>query len=296
MTSYAHDVAISAVASDGGLVAELVRELATRVTTPPVWQGDHSGDLMSAGHSRVALVLHQHLWQHDAQSLRDAAELRTRIAARPGSICVLALDDSPVASWLAEAPRYCIAESGRAGAADFVAGVVAAAGGTVRPAPQAAAADESVMRWPEPPTPFLAQPRAQAALRHELDDIIAGLEREIARERAARPDGSYDLHVRPNRVVARLDDVAMSFSWLTTGLANVAEGRLMVIAWRGVDRAARGVPTFTPAAALHESVYAAAGNSADEWRWRGDDRAQRPYTSEQLVADWLARACIARGA
>ncbi|HVX39273.1 MAG TPA: hypothetical protein VHB25_06835 [Gemmatimonadaceae bacterium] len=304
---YSCDLAVSAVASDGGLVAELSSELAGRLPTAPEWIGadplagspmnaddaEAPGLPLGAEYSRVVLVLHQHLWHHDARTLREAAALQIRVKARRGSVCVLALDDSPVAGWLADAPRYGLLASGRAGAAEFIAGVVAAEGGAVKPAPPAAPVDVGA-RWPDPPTPFLAQPRALAALRHELDGIVAVLNRELARECAASPDRSFDVHVLPHRVVARLDDVAISFSWLTTGLANVAEGRLLVMAWSGVDRGVRGVPPFKPANALRECVYAADGNAPDEWRWRADDVARQPYAREQLVADWLARACIAR--
>ena len=300
-TSYTCDLAISAVASDGGLVAELLPELATRLPSPPEWRGDHTdagadpGPLLSPEHSRVALVLHQHLWHHDARTVGDAAELRTRLDARRDSVCVLALDDSPVAGWLARAPRYRLGESGRAGVVDFVVGVIAAAGGTVKPKPQPNSLDEANARWPEPPTPFLAQPRAHSTLRHELDGIVVALERELDRARATRPDGSFELHVLPHRVVARLDHVAISFSWVTTGLASVAEGRLLVIAWRGVATGVPGLAALKPATVVHERVYVADGHTPEAWRWRADDLARQPYATAQLVADWLARACIASG-
>ena len=296
--AYTCDVAISAVASDGGLVTELLAELAPRLPTPPEWRGEHArpdaelAPLLNADHSRVALVLHQQLWHHDARTLCDAAVLRSRVLARRGSVCVLALDDSPVASWLARAPRYALAESGRAGAVDFVVGIVAAAGGTVKPQPHRR--DEPVARWPEPPTPFLAQPRAHSALRHELDGMVAVLKREIEHARAAQPDRPFELHVLPHRVIARLDDVAISFSWVTGRVATVSDGRLLVIAWRGVAGGVRGVAALKSAAPIHERVYVADGTKPEVWCWRAEDLARQPYATAHLVADWLGRACIAR--
>lgn len=300
MTVYPCDLAISAVASDGGLVAELSSELAVRSSIPAEWSGEPAGpdagpaELLDAKHSRVALVLHQHLWQHDARTIRDAAALRARLASRGDSICVLALDDTPVASWLASAPRYSLGESDRAGAVDFVADVIAAAGGAVKSKARVPSLDESSPRWPEQPTPFLAQPRAQTALRHELDDIAATLKSAVDRARAARPEGASELHVLPHRVIARFDDVAVSFSWVTGRFSTVSDGHLLVIAWRGVTNGTRGVAALKAASPFHERVYVADGNAADKWRWRADDRVRQPYASAQLAADWLARAFIAQ--
>lgn len=300
MTAYACDLAVSAVASDGSLVAELTTELATRVQTAPLWHREltlanaPSGPLLCAEQSRVALVLHQELWRHDARTLGDATELRTRLATRRGSVCVMTLDDSPVESWLARSPRYDLSTSGRAGVVEFVVGVVAAAGGAVMPIPQSPPRDESVARWSESPTPFLAQPRAHSALRHELDAIVAGLKSEVERAQAEHPEGRFDLHVHPQRVVIRLDDAAISFSWVPGRLPSVSDGRLLVIAWHGVTSSARGFEALKSATPLRERIYAAEGSAPDEWRWRADDLARQPYESAQLVVDWLARASIAR--
>lgn len=300
MTAYACDLAVSAVASDAGLVAELTTELATRVHTVPASHREPTRadgalePLLRAEQSRVALVLHQELWRHDARTLGDATELRTRLASRRGSVCVMTLDDSPVESWLACAPRYDLGTSGRAGAIEFVVGVVAAAGGAVTPMPQSSLPGETAARWSEPTTAFLAQARAHSALRHELDAIVAALKAEIERARAERPERRFDLHVHPQRVVVRLDDAAISFSWVPGRLPSVSDGRLLVIAWHGVTSGARGFEALKSATPLRERIYAADGSTPEEWRWRAEDPARQPYLSGQLVADWLARASIAR--
>jgi len=300
MTAFACDLAISAVASDGRLVNELSTELSARLPTTPEWSGEPADPdaepalRLRADHSRVALVLYQHLWQRDAQTHCDAAVLRTRANGRRGSVCVLALDDSPVDGWLARAPRYQLSESGRAGVIDFVVSVVATTGGAVKPEPPVPPGQAAV-RWPEPPPSFLSQPRAHSALRHELDGIVACLRREVARARADRPERPFDLHVLPYRVIAQLDDVAISFSWVPGRRGTVSDGRLLVIAWRDVASVAPGVSALKSAVPFYEREYVADGNKPDEWCWRTKDLAQHPYASAQLVADWFARVSIARG-
>jgi len=294
------DLAISAVASDGGLVAELSNELSARLTTTPEWSGTPVGAeaelplLLTADRSRVVLVLHQHLWQRDAQTRHDADVVRTRAIGRRGSVCVLALDDSPAESWLARAPRYDLAQSGRAGVIEFVVRVVATKGGEVRPEPPAAASERAV-RWPEPPPPFLAQPRAHSTLRREFDGIIACLRRELDRARTHRPEQRFELHVLPHRVIAHFHDLAISFSWMAGGRRTVSDGRLLVIAWRDVASVAPGGPALMAAVPFYEREYIADGDAPDHWCWRTHDLARQPYAGEQLVADWFARVCVARG-
>ena len=230
------DLAISAVASDHGFVAELIADVAQRLRTTPAWRAattraDDPEPALDAppetpaamADSRVVLVLHHHLWHHDELMRRDELVLRQRVNDRPASVCVIALDDVPLPKWLARAPHYDIATGGRAGAVDFVLNAVATAGGAVAPKP-VAADDVARPRWPDAPAPFLAQPRAQSALRHQLDALGEELETVVDRCKLEQPDRLFELQVLPNRLVARLDDVAVSFSWLTGGSTSIARG------------------------------------------------------------------------
>lgn len=302
-SSFSCDLAISAVASDAGLVTELSTELSTRLRAAPAWHAETTQDAsapaepligpLTAAYSRVALILHQQLWRHDALTQQDATELHDRLRERPGSVCVMTLDDSPLPRWLATSPRYDLAASGRAGAVEFVVEVIESAGGSVK-GTQRTDDVPPRPRWPEPPTPFLGQPRAHTALRHELDAIIAALKAEIERCRAALPEGLFELHVLPYRVIARLDDVAITVSWVSGRMPTIAAGRLLVIAWRNVAAGVRGVAALKAAAQMYERVYSADGNAPDQWRWRADDPTSQPYSSENLAAEWIARAGIAR--
>lgn len=299
----ARDLAISAVASDAGLVAELIAAISSRLQTPPSWQPTPTESIdalaaeppFAATSSRVVLVLFHHLWLHDETVQRDVPLLRERLAADPGSVCVLSLDGSPLPSWLGGAARYELMRSGREGAPDFVVNAVAGAGGLVGVIPQQPVADEPAARWPEPPAPFLSQQRALSALRHELDSLASALEVAIDDAQVAQPDRTFELQVSPQRLVARLDDVAVSFSWLAGRTPSVAEGNLLVIGWQGVTPGTRGVTSLRSAAVIHEQSYVADGDTPSTWRWRSVDAVAHPYSSANLVAEWMARASIARG-
>lgn len=154
--------------------------------------------------------------------------------------------------------------------------------------------DDSGMRH-DPPAPFLSQPRAHSALRHQLDAIVEAIEPSIAHCRATRPEETFELIVLPFRVVARVNDAAVSFSWVSGRLATVADGCLLVIAWSNVPHGVRGVAALKSATPTYERTYVAEGTSADEWRWSASDLADTPRSTRHLTADWMARTTIARG-
>jgi hypothetical protein len=147
--------------------------------------------------------------------------------------------------------------------------------------------DHAPRAWPEPRTPFLAQPRAHSALRHQLDAIAAEIKPALDRRRAARPDGTFELIVLPFRVVVRIDDGAVSFSWVSGRLPTVADGCLLVIAWANVAQGVRGVAALKSARPTHEQTYIAEGASPDEWRWTANDLVDEPRSTSRLTADWV---------
>lgn len=300
MTNFQYDLAISAVATDAGFVGEFVGEIATRLRTAPVWEHSAGGlpeeasPLLHPRRSRIALVFHHELWRHDPSTQRDAAVLRERLDERADSVVVMLLDDTPLPQWLDDVHRFDLAADGRANAVEFVLDALVDAGGSFKNAPVPAEEVDPSSRWPDPPRPYLAQPRAFSALRHELDVIIEEFKHAVANGRAARPERTFELHPQPNRVIARLDDVAISVSWVTGRDSTVVDGRLMVIAWRDVPPGVRGVDALKFARPALEGIYGADGSAPGDWRWRSDDRTAQPYTSANLVAHWIARASIAR--
>jgi hypothetical protein len=296
----ARDLAISAVASDAALVAELIADVSQRLHTTPSWSTGTEIDIVdplvpfASSTSRVVLVLYHHMWLHDAAVQRDVPLLRERLDEQATSVCVVALDATPLPPWLDGAPRYDLLQTGRDGVAAFVIDAVAAAGGDVDAGAELATDAAPVSRWPEPPPPFLSQQRAQSALRHELDALAEELQTIVDESRAERPDRVFELQIMPQRMVARLDDVAVSFSWLAGRSATVSEGRLLVIGWRGVAAGVKGAAALRSAAVMHERTYVPDGNAPSAWRWRSVDSVSQPYSSANLVGEWMARASIAR--
>jgi hypothetical protein len=141
------------------------------------------------------------------------------------------------------------------------------------------------------PAPYLEQPRAQSALRSQLAAIIEELEPELDRRRADEPLASFELHVLPHRLIARLAEVGISFSWVGAvgGQApTVSKGRLLVIQWAGVETEIRGVAALRSAHPVRERVYRPEASSPEHWGWRLDDADGPVYTTAALVAEWLA--------
>ena len=228
-----------------------------------------------------------------AATMADATLLRERLRARPRSVCVMTLDDTPVPSWLAKARRYDVAAHGLNGAADFALEAVASSGGSLTRAVQPAIVAETATRWPEGPAPFLAQPRAHSALRRELDALGAQLETQVDRWSALRPDGTFELLRLPYRFVARFGAVALTFSWVTGRLSTVANGRLLAIEWSGITSQPLGVSAFKSATSVREHDYRVEGGDPEHWRWRMDDPNGRAFSTANLAAYWLASLSIA---
>lgn len=295
---YARDLAISAVSYDTVLVAELAERLAPRLVTSYFWAGDpRDGTIdaaakLDATSSRLVLVLHQRLWGQDGVTEADAAALRDRLLVRPDSVCVVTLDDQPVPDWLADAPTCDLAATGVDGVTDLVVEAIAANGGSLR---RPVGAPEVVVQgfphWREGAAPFLAQTRAFSALRHELDAIAAEVKPLLDLEAAHGTDRKVELHTVPYRLIARLDTVGVSFSWVTGRVGTVADGRLLVIQWKGVTNA-RGPAALKTAAPMRERIYRVEGNNPDSWRWRDETANGRAYSTANLVAEWVGNVSI----
>jgi hypothetical protein len=237
--------------------------------------------------------VHQQLWQHDPATATDAVLLRARMRDRSESVCVITVDDTPVPDWLADAPRCDFAREGVRGATDFALRAIEACGGSLRTARRDPVAPAPLPQWGKVSVPFLSQLRAHSALRHQLDAIVAQLGPEIERGRAERPGPAFEMCVVPNRVIACLGEVGLSFSWMGGGQTpTVGEGRLLVIQWADVASQTRGVAALRSARAVRERVYRPDAADAENWRWRVDDSNGQAYTTTNLVAEWLARSSM----
>jgi hypothetical protein len=303
MMNFTHDLAVSAVPYDTLLVAELSQRLAPRLYTAPFWAGNTSHESTPAttgllgDSSRVTLVLHQRLWGRDGLTNLDEAVLRDRLERHPASVVVVSLDDEVVPDWLASAAHCILGDIGLDGVTNFVLDAVVAAGGATRNVPVDAALEaDAPKRWLDGPAPFLAQPRAHSALRRELDALATELKPLLRVEEAFGTDRTIEIHSLPNRLIARLDDVGISFSWVPGRLGTVADGRLLVIQWKDVAAQSRGISALKSAKPGRERMYHAEASSPADWCWRDGEANGRAASTANLVAEWVAAASIASAA
>lgn len=293
MATYTHDVAISAVPYDAILVAELIARITPRLLAPPHWSGVAVAEpAIDAETSRLVVVLYQRLWGRDAMTSGDEPALRARVASDPQSVRVVTLDDAALPAWLSAAQRCDFPIVGLDGAVTFVLDAVTELGGVLQDSPSVAVPAHAAGMFHQTPPTFLAQPRAQATLRKELDGLAADLRSRLKTEEARDADRIVEFHSLPNRLVARVDDVGISFSWINAGLGSVALGRLLVIQWEALDKQVRGIRALRPAVPVRERSYHAEGGDAASWRWRADDPHGRASSTANLAAEWFAGASL----
>lgn len=289
-TPIVHDLAISAVPYDAILVRDLIASLGARLERPPVVRT--SEDVREG--SSVVLVLHQRLWGHECVTAIDAAvDLPALARDNPASMLVVELDDEPLPEWMAPLRRCALPAEGVDGIVALALDAIRGAGGRVieAPAAPAAAPRDAALSWTNAPTPFLGQLRAHSVLRHELEALTADLQTRC--DAAGGSDGEHvaELYKLPHRVVARMDDVSVSFSWVPGRAGTVADGRLMVIEWRGMSQG-RGMAALRAAQLTREAVYTAESADGGQWCWRTDAPHGRASSTGHLVAEWMQGASI----
>lgn len=288
---YAHEVAISAVPYDAHLVQDLLGRLTRRLDSV-LAAADRAS--LNEGESRIAVVIAQRLWGSDPATAGAAETLAARVRKRRKSVVVVSLDDEPLPTWMRPLPCVDLAAVGAAGVVDFIVAAVEDAGGHVRAEapPKAASSEDPGYRWMDAPRPFLDQPRAQGALRKALDALCAELEPRFDVDAEDSLDHRLELLKLPNRLVARLDNVGVSFSWLGARSGVVSEGRLMVIEWNGLG-SARGADAMKTARAVRERTYVAEASGTDDWCWRSDSVNGRASSTADLAAEWTASVSLA---
>jgi hypothetical protein len=291
------DLAISAVSYDALLAQELILKLAVRLESVPTWSGltptvDEENSPLGEDASRIVVVLGQRLWGTDEGTTRDAVVLQRRIKRKKKSVIVVALDREPLPAWMTVLPRVDLATAGITGVIDFVLSAIADAGGKIIDAVKPIDSDEPrAHRWPDPPTPYLGQSRAHGALRRELDALCAELEPRFDVKRDPASEHILELYKLPHRVVARVDTVGVSFSWVGGAHGTVADGRLMVIEWNGIAMT-RGSGAMRTAKAVREVLYVPEATAAENWCWRMESPNGRASSSADLVGEWIAVATM----
>ncbi len=308
MTQYSHDVAISAVSYDAMLVADVSERCGQRLGGAVFWRSPSRDALAGVAteqlgvvenSARVVVVLHQRLWGHDPATAADAAALRDRMKARRHkSVLVVTLDETGIPSWLKSAPTCSVAALGVDAVCDVVIAAVVAAGGDALAKPVVVASEPAVVRpvWSDGQPTFMAQPRAQSALKRELDALTTELAERVRMESDRSGDTRIALHSAPSRVVVQLGDVGLSLSWVAGRSGNLADGRLMVIEWDGAithGRAMGGAKTASP---TRERSYRPEAKGPDDWCWRPETGEGTGYSSRNLAGQCFTSANMGRTA
>ena len=141
---------------------------------------------------------------------------------------------------------------------------------------------------------FLSSHRALAACTREfgrLGQEIARRAAEIKREVGL--EEAPEVRLTPGRCIVQLGPAALTLAWLRSTLDSVANGKLLVIAWRGTI-AKHGVrsPERIPApksggrtaVAVWEDTLVASGASEGAWEWESEGEGAKRYDSPALAA------------
>jgi hypothetical protein len=292
MTEYKRDIAVSAVGYDSLLVADLVKRLQPRLDGAVVWAAkgvdlDNDAALSLLGvESRVVLVVLHRLWSHEPSTAADSGILRQRMRKRPKSVVVLALEGATVPSWLESAHVHDLRTEGIDPLIETLLAAVSAQGGVVR-LPEVKPELVAPVRAFGGEQPFLTQPRAQNALKKELERMFGEIESRLDADSPRESGDTVELSSAPNRYIARQGSAAISFSWLGGRMAGVADGRLLVIEWDGVAPRDRGMSTLKSAKPRREITYQPEGTGPDSWCWRDGDANGRACSTIDLVGEWL---------
>jgi hypothetical protein len=310
MTNFTHDVAISAVSFDALLVADLSERIARRAGPGLFWRSqrddmrpdpvaDTAAASVMSDSARVAVVLFQRLWGHDACTAGDALALRERIKAkRQKSVCVVMLDDAPMPSWLKTAHHCTMADAGLDAATESILARLTTAGGTVMARPVVAPPEPVVMRpaWSEGHQTFMSQPRAQTALKREFEMLTTELAERVKFESDRLGDNQVEMHCAPQRLVVQLGPVGLSMSWVAGRSGNLADGRLLVIEWDGAITHKRHIGGAKTASPTREQLYRAEAKGPDDWCWRPETGEGSSYSSRNLAGQCFSSANMGRSA
>ena len=302
MPTVTHDVMISAVRYDALFVADLSERVAAVLGATPYWRGmssDHESDRSAlAASTRLAIVVHQRLWSHDAATSADATELREIASRSPLPVCVICVDEEPIPTWLMRSGDLAVHATSVADVLEQVRELFPDATlhgrRTVNSELMADGDPPRPGRWGEGP-PYLDQPRSLSALRHALDDLEAELGRRVQSEKEHAADRNVKLHCAPGRIIAQLAGVGLSFSWVPARSGAVADGRLLVIEWEGVVAHGRGMGAMRTASPGRERVFQPVATGPGDLRWRSVDSAVGSYTSLDLAGQAFAGALLTLG-
>lgn len=139
---------------------------------------------------------------------------------------------------------------------------------------------------------YLGSHRALAACTRELARLAEDVGQLVTTLGVGKE--ALDLRITPSRCIVQAGPVALTISWLRSTLDSVADGRLLIVAWRGTvgggatrafERAAP--PASRRAESIWEETLIADATGDGDWHWHPEGDPSRRYDSRTL-----AQRCI----
>lgn len=142
---------------------------------------------------------------------------------------------------------------------------------------------------------FLSSHRALAACTREFGRLTEEVSRAAAALSREAGDEAPDVRQTPGRCIVQLGPVALTLSWLRSTVDTVADGRLLVVAWRGtvasgtsrLPERSGSVAASRTAEAIWEEVLVADATSEGDWHWHPEHDASERFDSAELAARCL---------
>jgi hypothetical protein len=141
---------------------------------------------------------------------------------------------------------------------------------------------------------FLTSHRAIAACAREFGRVA----QEVAAQAGALRqelmiEEEPEIRLTPERCIVQVGPVALTIAWLRGPLDSLADGRLLIIAWRGTIARRRfselpvrrsDSPAAETAKNVWEEVFVVSAENEAMWTWQCEADASRRYDSAALAA------------
>jgi hypothetical protein len=249
--------------------------------------------------TRLAVVVHQRLWSHDAATRADATQLQQFASRSRLPVCVISVDGEPIPKWLTRSQVLAVhvtsVDEVIEQARELFPNPLLHRRGDSRIDPIEDADPPRPARWGEGAQRYLDQARSASALRQAFDEIEAELTRRVTSEPGYASERRADLHCAPGRLVVQLAEGGLSFSWVPGRSGAVGDGRLLVIEWEGVIAHGRGMGVMRTASPGRERVFQPIATGPADLSWRSADSGAGSYSSFDLAAQAFAGVLLTLG-
>jgi hypothetical protein len=146
---------------------------------------------------------------------------------------------------------------------------------------------------------FLTSHRALAACTREFGRLAQAVaERAGALRHELMIEEEPELRLTPERCIMQVGPVAITIAWLRGPLDSLADGRLLIIAWRGTIGRRRfselparrsAVPAAQTAESVWEESFVASAENEVSWEWQSEADPSLRYDSNALAARSIER-------